>query len=134
MATGLAYVSAALALSWQMTLLACQRRTGLRGARRAPQGGLAPGAELGSANRALQGTIQESLAGIKLTKILGTEARHLEHFRQTTQQLRDEQLRFQASTSLSRAGFQIGGGLLMAAYLYAGSPWRSPHCRSCWCW
>ncbi len=111
----------ALALSWQMTLLAMLSGGlvfgALAGHRRAA---LRLGQNLGSANRALQGTIQESLAGIKLTKILGTEARHLEHFRQTTQQLRDEQLRFQASTSLSRAGFQIGGGLLLAAYLYAG--------------
>lgn len=121
LATALAYVGTALALSWQMTLLAMLSGGlvfgALAGHRRAA---LRLGQNLGSANRALQGTIQESLAGIKLTKILGTEARHLEHFRQTTQQLRDEQLRFQASTSLSRAGFQIGGGLLLAAYLYAG--------------
>lgn len=121
LATGLAYVGTAMALSWQMTLLAMLSGGlvfgALAGHRRAA---LRLGQNLGSANRALQGTIQESLAGIKLTKILGTEARHLEHFRQTTQQLRDEQLRFQASTSLSRAGFQIGGGLLLAAYLYAG--------------
>ncbi len=121
LATSLAYVGTAMALSWQMTLLAMLSGGlvfgALAGHRRAA---LRLGQNLGSANRALQGTIQESLAGIKLTKILGTEARHLEHFRQTTQQLRDEQLRFQASTSLSRAGFQIGGGLLLAAYLYAG--------------
>ncbi len=128
LASALAYLAVAFTLSWVMTLLALASGSLvfglLSGHRRVA---LQLGQRLGQANLALQGNVQESLAGIKLTKILGTEARHLDHFMLTTRELRDEQLRFIASTSLSRAGFQVGGGLLLAGFLYAGlTVWATP--------
>ena len=128
LATLLAYLLTAFALSWQMTtlallsgglvfwLLAGQRREALM-----------LGLGLGRANRAMHGNLQESLAGIKLAKILGNEAHHLALFTRTTTQLRLEQLRFMASTCLSRALFQVGGALLLSAYLYLGlQVWALP--------
>jgi ATP-binding cassette subfamily C protein len=81
---------------------------------------LSLGRTLGSANRNLHGTVQESLAGIKLTKILGQENRHLSQFQRTLARVRQQQLGFAASTSLSRAFFQVAGAALLAAYLYLG--------------
>lgn len=119
--TVLAYMLVAMALSWQLTmvalvsgalvfaLLAGQRRKAHK-----------LGQSLTVANRALHSNVQESLAGIKLAKILGIEGRHLDHFTQTTGRLRTQQLQFSASSSLSRAGFQLGGAALLAAYVFAG--------------
>lgn len=121
LATMLAYLLAALALSWKLTVLALlsggvvlwllsgQRRKALQ-----------LGQSLGSANRAMHGNVQESLAGIKLAKILGNEKRQLKKYRQVVSELRQEQLQFVASTSLSRALFQFGGAAILAGYLYAG--------------
>jgi len=128
LATMLAYVLAAFALSWAIASLALvsgglvlfalsgQRRQALR-----------LGQGLGVANRAMQGNVQESLAGIKLAKILGSEQRHLRMFHEATRQLRRQQLQFQASTSLSRAVFQFGGAALLTGYLYVGlNLWHTP--------
>ncbi len=71
-------------------------------------------------NRALYGDVQESLAGIKLAKILGNEDRHLAFLTQTTDTLRQLQFDFIINTSFSRALFQTGGAILLAAYLYLG--------------
>ncbi|KAA6187499.1 ABC transporter ATP-binding protein [Thiohalocapsa marina] len=126
--TLLAYLATAFILSWQMSslalasgmlvfwLLAGQRRQAL-----------ALGRSLGEANRDLQGRVQESLGGIKLTKILGQEERHVCQFRQTLQRLREQQVRFSANTSLARALFQVAGAALLAAYLYLGLVfWETP--------
>jgi len=119
--TMLAYLASAFALSWSMTLLALasggvvlmllsgQRRDALR-----------LGHSLGEANRSLQGNVQESLAGIKLAKILGNETRHLEFFQRVTNRMRREQLKFQINTSRVRAIFQVIGAALLAGYLYLG--------------
>ncbi|MEW5769965.1 MAG: ABC transporter ATP-binding protein [Pseudomonadota bacterium] len=128
MATAGAYLVVAVTLSWAMTLMALA--SGglvfwlLAGHRREA---LRLGQTLGGASRALHGNVQESLAGIKLTKILGSEGRHLDFFMRMTRRLRDEQLRFATSTSLAQAWYQIGGGLLLAAFLYMGlSFWNIP--------
>lgn len=128
LASAIAYLAVAMLLSWPMTLLALA--SGglvfwlLAGQRRAA---FQLGRKLGEASRNLHGNVQESLAGIKLTKILGMEARHLERFRQTTGGLKQEQLSFLKSNSGSRALFQVGGAFLLAGYLYAGlSFWNMP--------
>lgn len=123
-----AYLAAALVLSWTMTILVLASG-GLVFALLARQRrhALSLGYSLGEANRELQSRVQESLAGIKLTKILGQENRHLTQFGQTLARLRDRQLRFAASTSLSRALFQVVGAGLLATYLYVGlALWRMP--------
>jgi len=116
-----AYLTVAVALSWQMTLFALV--SGLivlgllSGQRRAA---LHLGQSMGQANRALQGYVQESLSGIKLSKILGNERTHLTHFANTVSEVRNQHVRFTSSTSASRALFQFGGAILLVAYLYIG--------------
>ncbi len=119
--TMLAYILVALQLSWPVTLLALLSGglllfllTGQR--RRA----LKLGEGLSKANQQMQETVQESLAGIKLVKILGQEERFVDTFNSAVQQLRQQQLNFQLGTSLSRALFQVGGAVLLIAYLLAG--------------
>lgn len=119
--TLLAYLATAFLLSWQMTALALASGTlvfaVLSGQRRQA---VVLGRSLGEASRDLQSRVQESLAGIKLTKILACEDRHLDQFRQTLSRLRAQQIDFAASTSLSRALFQVLGAVLLTAYLYLG--------------
>jgi ATP-binding cassette, subfamily C, bacterial len=78
------------------------------------------GGRHGRANRALFQTLQESLSGIKLSKILGNEARHLGMLNQTIAQVRQEQLLFQRNSSLSRALFQVFAAAMLSAYVYFG--------------
>ena len=119
--TLIAYLLAVFALSWRLTLVALVTGTLvfalLSGQRRRA---LQLGHSLTTASRSLHSNVQESLAGIKLAKILGTESRHLAHFTRTTAQLRAKQLQFSAGNSLSRALFQWGGAALLAAYVLLG--------------
>ncbi|MDG9930943.1 MULTISPECIES: ABC transporter ATP-binding protein [unclassified Pseudomonas] len=128
MATMLVYLATAFLLSWQMAGLALASGllvwALLRGHRRRALG---LGQGLLVANRDLQGNMQDSLATIKLAKILGSEARHFDELRQTTDRLRTQQLRFAANSSLSKALFQTLGAALLAIYLFVGlSLWRTP--------
>jgi ATP-binding cassette subfamily C protein len=126
--TLVAYLLTALALSWSLTLVALVSGAlvfaMLGGQRRKA---LQLGQSLTRSSRSLHGNVQESLAGIKLAKILGTEGRHLAQFTHTTEQMRTQQLQFAGGTSLSRAWFQLGGATLLAAYLYLGlNVWHTP--------
>ena len=116
-----AYLAAAAALSWRMTGLAVLGAAAafalLGGLRRRA---IEVGEALGRANRALQRDVQESLAGIRLAKILGQEQRHVEHLMSTVEDLRLQQQRFLAGSGLSTASLQVGGAALLVAYLYAG--------------
>ncbi|WP_220815156.1 ABC transporter ATP-binding protein [Pseudomonas paralcaligenes] len=128
MATMLVYLATAFLLSWQMAGLALASGllvwALLRGHRRRALG---LGQGLLVANRDLQGNMQDSLATIKLAKILGSEARHFDELRQTTDRLRTQQLRFAANSSLSKALFQTLGTALLAIYLFVGlNLWRTP--------
>ena len=121
LATMPAYLLAAFALSPPMTCLALASGglvlSALAGERRKA---LRLGENLGAANRAMQGSVQDNLDGLKLAKILGNERRHLDLFTQTIGRLRRQQLRFTASVSLSRVLFQAGSAVLLAGYLYLG--------------
>lgn len=120
-ATILAYLISAFALSWEMTLIAlvsggavltlmsAQRRDALR-----------LGRNLGKSRRALHANVEESLAGIKLAKILGNETRHLDLFHQMTSRLRGDQMHFQVKISQAQAIYQIVGAALLAGYIYMG--------------
>jgi ATP-binding cassette subfamily C protein len=123
-----AYLTVALALSWPLTLVSLASGAlvlGLLAGQR--RKGLGLGQTLTEANRVQQRAVQESLAGLKLTKILGSEGRHLEQFRHATAQLRAQQLKFAASIGLSQAVFQLGGAGLLAGYLYLGLRfWQTP--------
>jgi len=128
LATMLAYLLTAFSLSWKMTLLALVSGCGVLWALSGQRGkALELGQELGGANRSIQANVQESLAGMKLAKILGTEQRHLDLFARVTRRLREQRLRFVAGTSLSRVLLQTGGAVLLTGYLYVGlSWWRTP--------
>jgi len=127
-ATLLAYLGAALFLSWPVTLLAVTSGAALlallAGQRRHA---LTLGHELGMANRAIQADVQESLAGMKLSKILGNERRHLDRFMAVMATLRERQMRFVASSSAIRALFHVAGAALLAVFLFAGvNVWQTP--------
>lgn len=116
-----AYLGTAVTLSWKMTALAVV--SGglvfylLSGQRRRALG---LGGDLSQANRGMQQVIQESLAGMKLSKILGNESRHGSSFAQVMGRLREKQMRFMVSSGLSRAFYQVGAAVLLAVFLYMG--------------
>lgn len=79
------------------------------------------------ASRSLYSNVQESLSGIKLSKVLGNEERFLQLFSQTVESLREQEKAFIYNSGLSRAMFQISGAVLLAIYLYVGlSIWKLP--------
>lgn len=126
--TIIAYLVAAFALSSRMTIVALLSGAvvfWLLSGQRSRAFTLGYGQT--RASRALYGNVQESLSGIKLAKILGNEQRHLDFFTHITGSLRQQQLAFGASTSLSKALFQLAGSMLLASYLYVGmSIWHTP--------
>ena len=115
------YLATAFILSWQMTLIALVCGTGvfllLSSHRRRA---LSLGNDLSLANRKMHQVVQESLSGLKLTKILANEQRHLAMFQQAMADLRERQLHFQADNGRVRALYQTGGSLLLAFFLYIG--------------
>lgn len=97
-------------------LLASQRKAALR-----------LGQALSTAQRAMQAHVQESLAALKLIKILGNETRQLALLDATNAQLRQQQWQFTLNHALARAGFQVGGAGLLVVYLYVGwQVWELP--------
>lgn len=124
----LAYSLAALWLSWPITLLVLAlglifvlAENGLR------REALLLGNRIGQTSHSLHSVVQESLAGMKLAKILGNEERHLYKFQQSMQAFRLHQLDFQRSSSRSRARMQLGSVVILVVLLYAGiAVWRLP--------
>lgn len=124
----LAYTLAALWLSWPITLIVLSiglilaiAENGLR------REALTLGNRIGQTSRSLHSTVQESLAGMKLAKILGNEERHLYKFQQSMQAFRQHQLDFQHSSSRSRARMQLSSVMILVILLYAGlAVWRLP--------
>ncbi len=122
--TLLAYSVAALVLSWQVTLVA----VGIgaiayflfSGHRRRAA---ALGHSVSSANRALQGRIQEGLAAIRLTKLLGAEDRHIGDFADTIRELRGQQIAFTTGIARGDMALQVGGAAILALLLYGGIDW-----------
>jgi ATP-binding cassette, subfamily C, bacterial len=78
------------------------------------------GTEGVQASRALHRNVQESLAGIKLSKILGSEDRHVSQLTETMRSVRENRLKFASNTGISRGIFQFGGAVLLASYIYFG--------------
>jgi ATP-binding cassette subfamily C protein len=120
-ATGLAWVAAAFVLSWKMTWLALISGAlvlwALSGQRRAA---VSLGFSLGKANRSLQAEVQEALQGIRLTKILGIESRHLAYFVETVRDVRLQQQTFMRGTYRLRALTHVAGAAALAIFLYVG--------------
>ncbi|TRX01790.1 ABC transporter ATP-binding protein [Candidatus Methylobacter oryzae] len=124
----LTYSLAALWLSWPITLLVLTMglifvlaENGLR------HEALSLGNRIGQTSRSLHSVVQESLAGMKLAKILGNEERHLDKFQQSMHAFREHQLNFQRSSSRSKARMQLGSVIILVALLYSGiAVWRLP--------
>lgn len=126
--TVIVYVVTAFAISWRMTLLvlcnggllfaivSAQRHTVL-----------SMGQKVSEANRALHASVQEALAGIKLTKILRNEQRHLALFKDHLKTVRQQHVAFVSNASVSRVFFQVGGAVLLGTMLYLGlTHWQTP--------
>ncbi|MDO8652621.1 MAG: ABC transporter ATP-binding protein [Undibacterium sp.] len=127
----LAYTVAALYLSWAMSLLVLAMgllfAVSENGLRRAA---LALGQRIGQTSQVLHHAVKESLAGMKLAKILGNEQRHIDLFQQSMQSFRQQQLGFQRSSGRSRLRMQLGSLLILVALLYAGLRfWQLPVAR-----
>lgn len=91
--------------------------------RRLRRDALQLGGRMGQTSQVLHRTVQESLTGIKLVKILGNEQRHMQLFDSSLAGFRALQLRFQRDTSLSRARTQFASVLMLLLMLYAGLSW-----------
>lgn len=119
--TMIVYLAAAVLLSWQMTLLvlfsAALMLLMLNGQRNSA---LSLGQRLSEAFRTMQANVQDSLAGIRLSKTLGREEIHLKQLAQAMHDLRSQQEQFSASTGKTKALFQCSGVALLALYLYLG--------------
>jgi ATP-binding cassette subfamily C protein len=119
--TMLAYLAAAFSLSWMACLISMA--TGLviffllKGLR---SQALHLGQRMAQAERAMMGNVQESLAGIKLAKILGAGESYLGRFEAHMQAIRDENLAFQINQTRATALYQVTGSLLLACFLYLG--------------
>lgn len=124
----LAYSLVALWLSWPITLLVLAigllfvlAENGLR------REALLLGNRIGQTSHSLHSAVQESLAGMKLAKILGNEQRHVDKFQQSMRAFRQQQLGFQRSSSRSKARMQLGSMVILVGMLYAGLVvWRLP--------
>jgi ATP-binding cassette subfamily C protein len=119
--TMLAYLAVAFSLSWIACLISII--TGLiiffllKGLRKQA---LQLGERMATAERAMMGNVQESLAGIKLAKILGAERTYLNSFDAHMQEMREENLAFQINHTHATAWYQIAGSFLLACFLYMG--------------
>jgi ATP-binding cassette, subfamily C, bacterial len=119
-----AYGAVALMLSWKLTLVAvlCGGFIHLLLARHRRHA-LLLGTDLSVANRAVQSSVQEGLAGIRLTKILRNETRHLAYFTSVVEQVRRQQINFLTSTNMAQMFMQIFSAVFLAALLYVGINW-----------
>lgn len=117
-------ISAAMVLSWKIAFLAVVGGgvvLALFAKRRNEATEL--GHQIGAANRAMHAVVAESLAGVRLTKILQNEPRQIGRFAGALEDLRRRQLRFTATSGGSRLILQSGGAVLLAGLLYAGVTW-----------
>ena len=111
----LSWMACALALGSGLTiymLLGQQRKKALQLGRR-----------MNLAGRRITGNIQESLSGLKLAKILGSEKTYIDNFEHHMGEVRREQLAFQSGNTLSSNVYQVAGAFMLAAFLYAGLRW-----------
>lgn len=126
--TALAYLGAVFLLSWPVALVAIAGGLlvflGFAGHRRSA---MRMGQTLGAATRALQAQVSNGLAGVRITKILGNEARQRREFAATLSGLRQQQVIYAAKSSHGRVALQLGGAALLAAIVYLGLVvWKEP--------
>ncbi|CCG35232.1 ABC transporter family protein [Xanthomonas citri pv. mangiferaeindicae LMG 941] len=119
--TALLYLLAAIALSWQLALVALlSGAVLLLSTDQRRRGTVVLGRQLTQANQRLHAGLHDRLSGLRLAKILGAEARHLAAFGRTARAMHDQQLRFAHGLSSSKALLHGAGAVLLACYVYAG--------------
>lgn len=116
-----AYIIVAFSLSFPLTLAAMVLGTGLFFAmRRQHSMAHEQGKRLSDANRQVQQTVEEGLAGIKLIKILRSERRQSQLMLQIRSLLRQRTLQFTHLNAAMSFIFQILVALFMVTLLYIG--------------
>lgn len=126
LATSLAYLAAAFIFAPAMAgLVLFAAAVGYVAMRRIRASALRLGSQQVDANRDLMANVQQSFGGLKLTKILGSEARHIDLLVRTVARVRRNQLRFGIETSLMRNLQQVIGAALLALYVLVGLTWLS---------
>lgn len=120
------YGVVAFVLSWPMTLLAVASGTVafLLLARQRRQAVLL-GQQLGVASRHLHATIQDNLASLKLTKLLGSAHAQQQELGANMQTLRARQMAFQRSNGLAQWLLQTIAAALLCSYIAIGLAWLS---------
>lgn len=116
-----AYMVAAISLSFGLALLAFAVGGVLSFLMRGQHTqAFALGRSLTSVQRAMQRTIQEGLAGIKLTKILGNETRHNQKLTGILGSVRDQQVSFVKTNARAGAIFQFIVAVFLGAVVLLG--------------
>lgn len=88
---------------------------------------VALGVRLSETQQTLFASVEQGLAGIRITRILGNGDRLLQRFARDLADLRTQALAYSTSVNLSRALFQLGAASLLAFYLYLGlTAWQVP--------
>lgn len=117
----LAYIGAAFLISPLMTLLVTiigvLVAVALKWQR---QSATAFGQDLSTASKNFQRVIQQSLTSLKLTKILGNSDRHRQTMISVMRDLRMQYERYSHSRAVVNAWYQVGGAVLLAAFMYVG--------------
>jgi ATP-binding cassette subfamily C protein len=117
----LAYLAVAFSLSWVACLVSVL--TGIiifLLLRKLRQQARTLGEQQAVAERVMMGNVQESLAGIKLAKILGAEQTYLQRFDSHMKSIREQAIAFQINHTRAHAWYQIAGSFLLACFLYLG--------------
>lgn len=126
--TALAYLSAALALSWQVAVAALVGGVLVslafsRGRRRASE----LGTNVSLVGKDMQRQLQEGLSSVRLAKAFGRETRQIEAMRESTANVRQQMLAYRRLTSFSHGALTFGGAALLALMLYLGlTYWLQP--------
>ncbi|MEJ2457142.1 MAG: ABC transporter ATP-binding protein, partial [Novosphingobium sp.] len=81
------------------------------------------GEETSRVNRAMMGTVEESLGALKLAKVLRLEARYLNFLTGIFADIRKAQSEYIAVNAYAQAIWQIMASVLLAGYVYAGYAW-----------
>ncbi len=123
-----AYLAAAIFISWKAALAAlCGGACVLMAFTKHRRKALRLGEKMGEVNRAMQAEVQEGLAGVRLTKILGNEARQASRFSHSIGQVRTQRAAFARSSGYGQMALQMGGATVLALLLYWGlGVWHLP--------
>ena len=78
------------------------------------------GEDLTGGNRTLYAVVTDFLSGLKLARIHGAEAPHLQRFAEATETMRQRQIAFASASATARAALGVGAAVALAALVWAG--------------